>query len=236
TRAARMHFAGPDAEIELAAGVSAENLGPRAYWSPLRAWVSRGAGIAEFDGSVRMMRGLRIEGRLTARDVDAPALARAVGLPMAELAQSGRGRAALDVELEPAATDGPKLGLRGDLDVDDVWLAGPEADTFALGARSVHLTVAEIAQATDARGRVGPAELQIADATVTAPYVLVTRTAAGWLLPPFATEAAAPLGAPDRQVTAPAAALLVARIQSSGGRVLVLDRATRPPAVLDLDV
>ena len=236
TRTARLHLAGPDGEIEITAGVSGENLGPRAYWSPLRAWVSDGAGIAEFDGSVRMTRGLRIGGRLTAHDVDVPALARAVGVPMAELAQSGRGRAALDVELEPGATDAPKLGLRGDLDVDDVWLAGPEADTFAVGARSVHLTVVGTTQATDDRARVRPTELQIADATVTAPYVLVTRTDAGWLLPPFATETAAPLEAPERRVAAPAAALLVARIESIGGRVLIVDRATRPPLVLDLDV
>ena len=252
TPSARLHVAGADGEVVLAAGASGENLGPRAYWSPLRAWVGRGAGVAVFDGSARMSRGLRIDGRLTARDVDAPALARAFGMPMAELAQSGRGSADLNVEIEPAATDAPTLGLRGKVAVDDVWLAGPEADAFAVGARSVHLTLAAIAPAANDRGRFRPTELRFADATVTAPYVLVTRTAAGWLLPPFAVEvgkvgdalaaalpkgsAATQTGDPERQITAPVAELLLTRVQSSGGRVLVVDRATRPEIVLDLDV
>ncbi len=234
TRAARLHVAGADGETVLAGGVVGENLGPRAYWSPLRAWVSGGAGVAEFDGSLRMTRGLRVDGRLTAHDVDAPALARAVGAPMAALVQAGRGSAGLDVEIEPAATDAPKLGLRGDITVDDVWLAGPEADAFAIGARSVHLGVTGVAREGGYRGGAGPTTVQVADATVTAPYVLVTHTAAGWLLPPFATEAAAHLENPERPV--PAAALLLARVQSSGGRVLVVDRATKPQVVHDLAV
>ena len=232
TRSASLHLLGADGEVVLAAGLSGENLGPRAYWSPVRARVSRGAGLAEFDGSLRMTRGLKIDGRLTARDVDAPAVARAVGLPMAALVQLGRGSAALDVEIEPAATDVPKLGLRGDVAVDDLWVAGPESDGFAVGARSVHLTVGGVARAADDRGRSGPPELQIEEATVTAPYALLTRTAAGWSGSPFATMAAAQVG----PAAGPAAALRIAQLRSSGGRALILDQAAKPEVVLDLEL
>src|SRR5262249_17820059 len=154
-RSARLRIAGADGETVLAAAVTGENLGPRAYWSPLRAWVSGAGGIAEFDGSLRMTRGLRIDGRLTAHDVDAPAMARAAGLPMAELAQVGRASAALDVELEPGATDAPKLGLRGDVAVDDVWVEAPDSEAFAIGAQSVHFGITGITQAAVDRHRRG---------------------------------------------------------------------------------
>jgi hypothetical protein len=249
---ARLLVAGADGEVVLMAGLSAENIGPRAYWSPLRAWAGRGDAVAVFDGSARITRGMRIDGRLTARDVDVPAVARTVGMRLAELAQGGRGSADLDVEIEPAATAEGRLGLHGTVAVDDLWLAGPEADVFAVGARTVQLTLGGIAPAVDDHGRLRPTEVRFTDATVTAPYVLVTRTAAGWLLPPFPEVdpgGDSPTAKPDapgppwrseamqtRTAERQAMAFLFARVQSSGGRVVVIDRATRPQVALDLNV
>jgi hypothetical protein len=248
---ARFHVAGSDGEVVLAGGLSGDNIGTRSYWSPLRAWVGGGDGVAAFDGTVRVTRGFRLDGRLTARDVDAPALARALGMPMAELLQSGRSRLDLDVGMEPGATDVPTLGLHGTVAVDDVWLAGPDAAEFAVGARTVDLTLAGIAPAAGGRGGVRPTQLRFAHASVTAPYVLVTRTAAGWLLPPFppeVTKVGDAVVEPDASVTLAKAAaarpahaereveLVLGLVRSSGGRLLVVDRATRPPVVLDASV
>ena len=114
---ARLHVAGDDGDVVLAASMSGESIGPGAYWSPLRAWVGRGGGVAVFDGTARMTRGLTIDGRLTASDVDVPGVARAVGMPFAELVQAGSATADLTVEIEPGAAKDP-VDVRGKIAVE----------------------------------------------------------------------------------------------------------------------
>jgi len=258
---ARLHVAGSDgAVVVLAASVSGESIGPGAYWSPLRAWIGRGGGVAVFDGTARMTRGLTIDGRLTASGVDAPAFARTFGMPFADLAQTGLGAADLTLEIEPGAAKDP-VDVRGKVTVSDVWLAGPEPGAFAIGAGALQLTVAAISPGGGDGADFVPATVRISDATVTSPYALLTRTPEGWLLPPFvaepiddgsgdpgdgvspspvpspataATVAAAEAEAPVPAVVVPRAQLIVAAVRSRGGRVLLVDRAAEPPVGLDL--
>ena len=46
-------------------------------------------------------------------DLDAPAFARVVGMPFAEIAQAGRAAADLTIEVEPGAAKEPPLDVRG---------------------------------------------------------------------------------------------------------------------------
>jgi len=182
---ARLHVAGRGGAVVLAASVSGESLGPGAYWSPLRAWIGRGDDAVVFDGTARLTHGLVIDGRLTANGVDAPGIARAAGVPFAELAQSGRASADLTVEIEPGASKQPPLDVRGHVTLTDLWLAGGGGDELALGAGAVDVALAGI----DVAGRPGrealPTAVRISSVTVSAPYALFTRTLDGWALPPF---------------------------------------------------
>ncbi|MEW6272246.1 MAG: DUF748 domain-containing protein, partial [Thermodesulfobacteriota bacterium] len=136
---ARVHVVGAEPEIVLPASVAGENLGPAAYWSPLRAWLGRDESAATFDGTARMTRGFSIDGRLTAQRIDAAAFARTFDLPLAELVQTGVAGADLAVDVAPGATDGPAVAVRGKVTVDGLWLAGPDPSAFALGAARLDL-------------------------------------------------------------------------------------------------
>ena len=180
---ARLHVAGSDGEIVLAASMSGESLGPGAYWSPVRAWVGRGGGVAVFDGTARMTRGLLLDGRLTANDLDVPAFARALGVPYAELAQTGHGKADLALEIEPGAAKEPPLDVRGQITLSGVSLAGPAGDDLALGADAIDLKLAGIDLVRGDDGAVVTTSVRFSDAALRSPYALFTRTPEGWLLP-----------------------------------------------------
>jgi len=186
---ARLHVAGSDGEVVLAASLSGESLGPGAYWSPVRAWIGRGGGVVVFDGTARMTRGLVVDGRVTATDVDVPAFARALGVPYADLAQSGRGAAELTIEIEPGATKDPPLDVRGQVTLTGVALSGPMGDELALGADTIDLKLAGIDLVRGDDGAVVTTSFRFSDATLRSPYALFTRTADGWVVPPFTDDA-----------------------------------------------
>lgn len=188
---ARLHVAGAAGEVVLAASMSGESLGPGAYWSPVRAWIGRGGGVAIFDGTARMTRGLLLDGRLTATDLDVPAFARALGVPYAELAQAGRGAAELAIEIEPAASKEPPLDVRGQLTLTGVALAGPLGDELALGADAIDLKLAGVDLVRGADGAVITTSVRLSDALLRSPYALFTRSPEGWVMPPFTPEPAA---------------------------------------------
>jgi hypothetical protein len=236
---ARLLVAGAAEDQSLAADVTGENIGPGAYWSPVRARIGWDGGTATFDGTARMTHGFTLEGRLTASDVDATAVARAIGPPLATLVQAGRGNADLNVDLALGDTTGsardmrariddkaPPLDVRGRISLGDLWLAGPDPNAFAVGARAVDLELAGVVPAKD---RTQPSEISFATASVESPYVKVTRTVEGWS-PDTATRAAPT--EPER--AAPAITLAVTDVRARNGRLLVTDQVATPNLVLDL--
>jgi hypothetical protein len=237
----RVRFGGRDGSVGVAARLLAENLGPSAYWSPLRAWVRHGDGAAAFDGTARITQGLVIDGRLTAGAIDVPDFARTVGVPWADLVRSGGGAVDLNLEFAPSATDGSVVDAHGRVSLVDLSVAGPDANAFAFDAAAVELELAGIfARRNDAHGR-GSIELRISEATVGAPQVRLTRTSEGWVLPPFAGDenrpAAATVAAADeRFASSPHVQLAAARIRANGGRVTIVDSAARPSVAIDLAV
>ena len=235
---ARMVVAGTDAERSLAADVSGDNVGPGAYWSPVRASIDWDGGTAVFDGTARMTHGFTLEGRLTAHDVDAAAVGRAVGSPLATLVQAGRGAAELNVELamgdvrespremrgrvDPAA---PPLDVRGKISIGDLWLAGPDPDVFAVGARAVEL---ELARIVPSKGGAEPMEIAFATAAVDSPYAKLTRGADGW------ADAAPPVTPGEPEQATSAIRVAVADARARNGRLLVVDQAANPSLALDV--
>ena len=244
-----VRFAGPAGGVGVVASLSAENLGPGAYWSPLRAWFRHGEGVAAFDGTARMTHGLVIDGHLTAGAIDVPALARAVGVPWADLAQAGRGAADLSVELTPGATDGSAVDAHGTVSVADLWVAGPDPTAFALGAGAMQLELTGILARGNGARRPGSIELKISDVTIRAPQVQLSRTPDGWVFPPFGDDAnptvTATSGAPTAAAATAAAAdqppessrdvqLAVAQVRTNGGRATLVDTAAEPPVTIDI--
>lgn len=185
TSLGRLRVPTAQGDIDVRASVSGENLGPAAYWSPLRARFTRGKGEATFDGTTRVTHGLLVEGHLKAGGLDVPTLAEGLGLPWADLARAGTATADLTIELEPGAKRGRAFDVRGALALRDVWFAGPDPSVLAFGALGIDLTLAGMVLAGE-DGRAGAAsELRVSDAVLGSPFVLLTRTAEGWALPPF---------------------------------------------------
>ena len=220
----RLVGSGAGEQWSLAAHVTGDTIGPAAYWSPVRARIDWDGGAAAFDGTARMTHGFSIEGRLTASDVDAVAVAHALGPPLAPLVEAGRGAADLNVDLAFGDTKGPPLAVQGKIAVGDLWLAGPDPNTFAFGAGAVDLELARIVPAERDGSR--PAEIAFASAVVTSPYLTWTRTADG------APAAAAMQSEP--QVASSPVTISITDVRARNGRLLIADQAANPNLALDL--
>jgi hypothetical protein len=155
--------------------------------------------------------------------------------------QAGRGAADLNVDLAfgdatGAARDmrgkvdakAPPLDVRGRISVADLWLAGPDANAFAFGARALELELAGVVPAKDGGGSQAP-EISFASAVVDSPYVKLTRNADGW-----SPKAATPAEPPEPVRAAPAVTLAVGNVRAQNGRLLIVDEVTTPNLVLDL--
>jgi hypothetical protein len=181
----RLRVLAADGAFDVQTQAAGENLGPDAYWSPLRIHARRGEAVAAFDGTARFGAGVVVEGRLTAGGIDFPYLARATALPWANLVRAGRAAADLTVQLDTATSDSY---ARGDISLTDIWVTGPEPNLFAFGSTAIDLTLDryEPRQEPDNRGRGGQsARITFSRAHIDAPYLVLTRTADGWILPPF---------------------------------------------------
>jgi hypothetical protein len=233
----RLLVTGEDGQRSLATNVWGESIGPGAYWSPLHAWIAWDAGTAMFDATARMTHGFTLEGRLTASDVDAVAVARAAGPPLATLVQAGRGAVDMNVDLALGDTesapremrgkidpDAPPLDVRGRISVSDLWLAGTDPNVFAFGARSLDLDVARIAPAKDGSAS-QLAEIAFDGASLDTPYLKLTHGTDGW-------STGAP--ADDPQEAAPAIAFRVDNVRARNGRVWIADESAIPNLSLDL--
>jgi hypothetical protein len=236
----RVRILSPDGHLDLRAQASGENLGPGAYWSPVRIHARRREAVAEFDGTVRLGDGAIIEGRLTAGGVDVPSLARAAALPWADLVQAGRATVDLTVQLDTVRAD---TFTRGGISLTDVWVAGPDPGMFAFGSPAIDLTLDRYESPAAPRrdGRPGrPALLTFSAAQINAPYLLVTRTADGWTLPPFTlppeetaaidTAAVPLLPEPTSEVVE----ITLRALRISEGSVIVVDLVPTSPLTWDI--
>src|SRR5262249_25006321 len=135
--------------------------------------------------------------------------------------------------------------------VTDLWLASPDPEVFAIGADAVGLTLVGIAPVAGRSSTRQAPEIRISDASIRSPYVRLTRTTDGWVLPPFepglmdaqAVEAPYSQVEPETVLSVasmatvcpvapgaewPAPPVVLARVRASGGRLTVVDQAATP--------
>ncbi len=256
---ARLRVPGPTEPIEVAVTIRGENLGPRSHWSPVHAHFGHDVASAEFEGSVRTSYDEpRLEGRLSAGGIDLPTLVREIGLPGAHLVKSGNLTADIDVLLEPSASS---FGMTGLVSIAGATLSGrPDQPTesdvvvttsqpepiepalrpisradlhepFAAGADRIDLVVSAPAVTKRKRGP-EPEHRWYVDATLTGPYLQVTRDHAGWRLPDMTPESAAeksPLEPPTpspKPYAAVAPPITIQQLTVVGGNLHVTDGAS----------
>jgi hypothetical protein len=183
-----------------------------------------------FDGILRMTHGFTIEGRLTASDMDAAMVIRAVDPPLAALVQTGRVAVDLDVDLVPGTTDGPPLAVQGRISVADLWLAAEDPNVFAFGAPALDLTQARIVPVQDGGERSQAVQVEVGTASMTSPYLRLTRTAEGWS---FGTATQIAEGEPEAAATS-TVALAVASMSVRDGQLSIVDQTAEPAFSLDL--
>ena len=227
----RMRVLSPEGCYDLRAQASGENLGPGAYWSPLRLHARWRHVVAAFDGTVRLGETPTIEGRLTAGGIDFPGLARTAALPWADLIQAGRATADLTVQVDTMTSD---TFVRGGISLADVWIAGPDPGMFAFGSKAIELTLDRYELWTAPRNdgqAPGPPEVIFSSMQIDAPYVVLTRTVDGWALPPFTPPSVAVATAdeaggvpePPPAPTPPVAKTTIQNIHADDGTVTVVD-------------
>jgi hypothetical protein len=210
----RLRVLAADDTIELRANAAGENIGPGAPWSPLRVNVAHGPATAALDGTVRITKGVVVEGRLTAAGIDFAAVAHAAGLPWAELVRAGSVSADLTVQLDTAAGDAP-FYARGAVGLTDVSLTAPDPGGFAVGAARADLTLEELLlRAPDGGGARGrrATRIRFSDALLAEPSVLLMRIPGEWILPVL--DAAAPDDSPE---------IMLDAVQLENGRLTIVD-------------
>lgn len=178
--------------VEARARASGENVGPRAYWSPVKLRVWSGEGAAVFDGTARIGRHFAAEGRVTAGGVDLGHLARAAGVHGAEWIQGGRLAADLNVQLDTGEREGQPLDATGPVLLSEVFLSGPIPGEFSAGATEASLSVTGI-QLRGRGAKPSPVSaLRCTDVRVQEPWLVLERTPAGLTVPTAAEDLVGP--------------------------------------------
>lgn len=122
---AKLLLAAGEEPIEVMAGISGENLGPRSHWSPVRARFRHGVVTASFDGNVRTSYDEpRLEGHTKVEGLELRALAEELKVPGAHLIGSGRVNADIEVLLEPSAAG---AGVTGTVSLEGLSVEGGPA-------------------------------------------------------------------------------------------------------------
>ena len=186
----------PTGIVEARVRASGENVGPRAYWSPIKVRAWSGEGAAVFEGTARIGSHFAAEGRVTAGGVDAGQVARAAGLHGAEWVQGGRLAADLNVQLDTGEREGQPLDASGPVLLTELFLAGPVPSEFSAGAAEANLTVTGI-QLRGRGAKPSPVTaLRCTDVRVQQPWLVLERTAKGLSVPIAAEDLVSPAVAP----------------------------------------
>lgn len=179
----RVRSVTPTGVVEAHARASGENLGPRAYWSPLKVRLWGGEGAAVFEGTARIGSEFAADGRITAGGVDVGQVSRAVGMHGAEWVRGGRLAADLSVQIDTGDREGQPIDASGPLLLTDLALVGPVPEDFSAGAAEASMTVSGVS----IRGRgAKPATvtaLRCSDVRVQQPYLQLARGPDGWSIP-----------------------------------------------------
>ena len=185
----RLRVLASEAPLDVGVSVDAHALaGDGTAPAPVRLGLAVGDGSLVVDGSVRLAPP-GFEGQVTIERLPLPDLAGAASLMPPHVLQTGRLGAELAIAAGTDAAPGD-VRVHGKLSLAELWLAAADPNESAIGARSIDLAIGDLTapgllgSAPDAAAK--PISVRIQELQVAAPYVQLTRTADGLLLPGIA--------------------------------------------------
>lgn len=158
------------------------------------------------------------------------------GLP-AELVQTGTCGADLTIAAGGRAAEQGGLHVRGEITLGELWVAKGDGREFAVGARRIatgieDVHVPAVLPVDPGAAAKAPTRVVLRSLTLEQPYVLVTRTEAGLVLPALASTPPAepsPAAAPPPPPTASAPTeIALETLAVHEGRALLSDRTVTP--------
>jgi len=186
------------------------------------------------DGTVPTAGDVRVRGKLSLADLgvrgvapqDFSLTAKAVDLGIADLDVPG----VLPSSAPAAASD---LRFKGQLDLSNLELSGPDPKAFRVGARTfeVPITALSLPGLLPAKGHVesaAPIRVALGEVRLNEPTVQVTRTAKGFLLPNFSGSRAQPEASPPAEGTPRAVEVSLASLRLDKGTVAMTDQTVKP--------
>src|SRR5438094_2844156 len=241
-----------DVGVELEArGLSGDGDEP----APVRLALRLGDGSLTAEGGLRVGRP-GFAGSLTLDKLPLPELAALPGALPPNVVQKGVVSAELGGAAGSSAPVPGDVRVQGKITVTDPWVAAADPEEFAAGWSALDVGIDEL----DVPGVLGgdtttapQIGVRLAAVSLVEPYVQLTRTPEGLILPPLSTAPAseanpaaappepAPPGAPAVQPVGPSGDLAVESLRLTKGRIFVTDRTVKPffsggLSPLDIDV
>jgi len=211
--------------------------------APVRLALRLGDGSLGADGGLRIAR-IGFAGTLTFDKLPLPELAMLPGTLPANVVQKGTLSADLALAAGSSAPTPGDVRVQGKVAVAEPWVAAEDAKDFAAGWSALEVGIDELlvpgVLAGDGSGKAGPITVRLAAVGLTEPYVQITRTPEGLILPPLSTAPAgqtvpaaaaapeAPPAAAPVEPTTPAVDVAVDAFRLTQGRVFVTDRTVKP--------
>lgn len=260
----RLRVVAADETFDMRMRITGENLGPRAYFSPITMRLWSGEGTASFEGTTRFSEGFVTEGRLVAGGLDLRDVARIGGLRGAALIEGGRVAADLSLAIDTGGGESQPIDVRGPVTLTAISISEGSPGVFSAGAAAVTATLDGIELRGHGAKPPPVSTVRLTDVVLGEPWILLTRESTGWVLPAITEAAAAALPAPDPTPTptpAPAPArggrdgrrggavpaasspgaapavspqVVLRDLRANGGRVVLVDRVPKPPVTWDV--
>lgn len=213
------------------------------HTAPVDVSLKVGDATLDLDGEA-LVKPPGFKGTLAIANLALPELVTFVGALPPSLLQRGSLTLKLDVAAGSQATPAGDVTVAGTLTFGDPWLAKDDGKEFGVGAKTIDIGVEEVrlpgVMATPPVK--APVQVKLSALTVATPYVQMTRTPDGMVMPAFTTTApAATTKTPTTTATPPQAAaattgattpapanVSIGTLSLSDGRVRVTDRTVKP--------
>ncbi len=212
--------------------------------APVDVALKVGDATLDLDGEA-LVKPPGFKGKLAIANLALPELVTFVGALPPELLQRGSLNLDLDLAAGSQAAPAGDVTVTGTLAFGDPWMAKGDGKEFGVGAKTIDIGIEEVrlpgVMATPPAQ--GPVQVKLSALTIATPYVQLTRTPEGMVMPAFATtaEPAATTKTPTTTATPPSTAaaatgtttpapanVVITKLALTDGRVRVTDRTVKP--------
>jgi hypothetical protein len=219
------------------------------HTAPVDVSLKIGEATLDLDGEA-LVKPPGFKGKLVIANLALPELVTFVGALPPELLQRGTLSLDLDLAAGSQATPAGDVTVSGTLAFADPWMAKGDGKEFGVGAKTVDIGIEEVrlagVMATPPPATPAPVAVKLSALTVATPYVQMTRTPEGIVLPAFgpadaptstSTTTTTKTKTPPSTAAAPAATgttapapanVTIAKLALTDGRVRVTDRTVKP--------